>query len=47
MIRDEPCFFWLKKILNGGAGLLNPFGAPKPLPILNPSHFVPKKGFQL
>ena len=26
-------------------GLLNPFGAPEPLPILNPSNFVPKNGF--
>ena len=26
---------------------LNPSGAPKPLPILIPSNFVPKKGFQL
>ena len=25
---------------------LNPFGAPKPLPILNPSNFVPKTDFQ-
>ena len=24
---------------------LNPFGAPKPLPILNPSNFVPENGF--
>ena len=24
-----------------------PFGAPEPLPILNPSNFVPKTGFQL
>ena len=26
---------------------LNPFRAPEPLPILNPSNFVPKNGFQL
>ena len=26
---------------------LNPFRAPEPLPILNPSNFVPKKGFKL
>ena len=25
--------------------LLNPFRAPEPLPILNPSNFVPKNGF--
>ena len=25
--------------------LLNPFRAPEPLSILNPSNFVPKKGF--
>ena len=24
---------------------VNPFGAPEPLPILNPSNFVPKNGF--
>ena len=24
---------------------LNPFRAPKPLPILNPSNYVPKNGF--
>ena len=28
-------------------GLLNPLRAPEPLPILNPSNFVPKTGFQL
>ena len=26
-------------------GALNPFRAPEPLPILNPSNFVPKYGF--
>ena len=26
-------------------GELNPFTAPEPLPILNPSNFVPKNGF--
>ena len=26
-------------------GVLNPFRAPEPLPILNPSNFVPKYGF--
>ena len=26
---------------------LNPVRAPEPLPILNPSNFVPKNGFQL
>ena len=26
-------------------GILNPFRAPEPLPILNPSNFVPKNGF--
>ena len=25
--------------------LVNPFGAPEPLPILNPSNIVPKNGF--
>ena len=25
--------------------LINPFGAPEPLPILNPVNFVPKNGF--
>ena len=27
------------------SGTLNPFRAPEPLPILNPSNFVPKNGF--
>ena len=27
------------------ADVLNPLRAPKPLPILNPSNFVPKNGF--
>ena len=27
------------------AGKINPFRAPEPLPILNPSNFVPKNGF--
>ena len=26
-------------------GMLNPFRAPEPFPILNPSNFVPKNGF--
>ena len=36
-------FFWPEYFSNGG--LLNPFRAPEPLPILNPSNFVPKNGF--
>ena len=35
----------LQRGVLGLAGLLNPFGAPEPLPILNPSDFVPKNGF--
>ena len=31
--------------LRGFRCTLDPFGAPKPLPILNPSNFVPPKGF--
>ena len=30
---------------NGVCGFINPFRAPEPLPILNPSNFVPKNGF--
>ena len=29
----------------GEKGLLNPFRAPEPLPILNASNFVPQNGF--
>ena len=30
-----------------GSRWVNPFGAPEPLPLLYPSSFVPKTGFQL
>ena len=38
---------WLARVTSLFLRGLNPFGAPKPLPVLSPSHFVPKKGFQL
>ena len=47
-----PILFSVCRIFSGqlpyrsarGVGV-NPFRAPEPLPILNPSNFVPKKGF--
>ena len=33
--------------VRGGDTPINPFIAPEPLPILNPSNFVPKNGFSV
>ena len=39
------CECYSDRVYYGLCVLINPFRAPKPLPILNPSNFVPKNGF--
>ena len=38
--------FFSKAVMGFMRTCLNPFRAPKSLPILNPSNFVPREGFQ-
>ena len=46
---EDSCFFFqaleTTLTLHIAGWLLNPFRAPEPLPILNPSNFVPTNGF--
>ena len=45
VLRYVPSIIFWKIVFFWTTGLLNPFRAPKPLSILNPSDFVPKNGF--